>query len=573
MNPHSNAKRKEQQEKKVVIPLNTPPNNDDFGEQNKQKKTQSRNKARERSMEQGLNGEDTHKVEERSRIENPFDFFGNFFKYPISLFACLLYYKGAISGSASLQFFLQGSKSMTDESDIDIYLHAGYKRVFDICHILNISGIRWHNILSERLTEALEYGATVIPISRIHAAGSTFLLGPEPVKKAKLLRYLNDVLDTSNSQYPEVAEDFVSQFWNQCEAAIQPRAVRSDYESEPNRPEPIWIFTREKKSIYQDAAPVCRMANRLIRTIELPRTFDVWHETKFSFKIKETIEFKTFKKSWEKWGFKERLLRKLLAYYILRERPYYDRTRMYTIIDNFLDNGSLEGASPVQGKEEYSDYRILSGRLPNGRKVQLVLLDPAKGTVTQTVLRFYATNVMSETAGAHAVHFFFKLASEGISRELDFRHDPRHAFAQTAIEKYKNRGWIFKREPRTIPRNAIDGESKIYDFEKFYVAAFEAVGGTKDQLPKWWGRNFEYHREEVKTQSWQEQGRAISTIHNRGSQVKQEPPGNAFKWVQDTLHTHNQVIGKELWNERDEVKIKLDIWFAGVWNFLDRTLY
>ncbi|KAH8696881.1 hypothetical protein GQ44DRAFT_764962 [Phaeosphaeriaceae sp. PMI808] len=311
--------------------------------------------------------------------------------------------------------------------------------------------------------------------------------------------YLNRALAASSFKEPTTVKNFVSQFCDACQKYVGEQSLGKEEAIK------VWVFTSEISIVRKIPNKVQNLSNLIIDVIEDYNAFD---DVTRCNKIppSEMEEIKTCvneaKTSWEKAGSKKDLLPKLLVEDIIRSTPYHSRSKIFKMVNIILNKSSIVLPVTVDSDEGYKDYRMISGELPNRRKVQPILLHPKRGSPLETVLRFYASHVMSFISGTIAAHLYYSMA-------MDFREDKRQALATKAIKKWKDRGWFFTMFNYERGRCAADQRSKVINFEKFYISALEAVGRKDDDLPEWWPTYFGKIYEELETYTWMEVNRKI----------------------------------------------------------------
>ncbi|KAF3043837.1 hypothetical protein E8E11_004962 [Didymella keratinophila] len=209
-----------------------------------------------------------------------------------------------------------------------------------------------------------------------------------------------------------------------------------------------------------------------------------------------------------------------------QERCHYTLSEIKAVIGHLFQK-QIRGDPKIwtEGKDDsvyHSPLRILQGKLPNGLKLQLILVPPGVDEGMRTVLRFWAFHVMSIFGGTLAAHLYHDLTSQDKAFEFDLRGSDRHAGAMKAKEKYRDeRGWTFIRAPNlSKARTAVDEDVLSVGFENVWRSIFS--GFQSFRKPDWWENYFQERINAFRTYSWyQESGKILNPTMCGGSVAKQ----------------------------------------------------
>ncbi|KAF3032555.1 hypothetical protein E8E12_000313 [Didymella heteroderae] len=285
---------------------------------------------------------------------------------------------------------------------------------------------------------------------------------------------------------------------------------------------------------------------------------------------------KLLKREWSRAGLEDDMLREFLTFTLINEMPYENRSKIYMVVREAL-NLDRDGPKQIYG----DDFRIMSGIMPNKKKVQLVFDKANDRHPIYTILKFYATHVMQGICGTAGVHMYYGTAQNLQSLVLDFSGDERQDAANSAIEKYKPLGWKFQDMDReaTRARDMSDLDTKVIDFESLYATALSEV--DKGQvLPDDISSFFVRKRKELRSVTWNERygcipDDEIKSSYSKGrnwerdskiqtgSEMEADEGARFVRWVHEKLSGHKHVVPRTKWESQDIFDAKLDVFFAG----------
>lgn len=513
---------------------------------------------------------------------DPLPVLGGIHNYSISLLAMLANHGGVVSGS---QVIPGGS---TSDSDFDIYQPFHPRAIEDVMHVLSFASIRWNNILSDRLDEVAKHQTAIVPYDLIWSLVEA--LSPQPsCPLDQLLEYLQACFKGSEWN-PKTLQDFLCRFDHEVQECRKRVGQEGWYE--PEESQKIWVYKGQETRI-------CKLPQRTLNTIntlgkillECHPVYGIKGEDygdRVSKMAKEwfehgddsnhggsddecdmndqvsRIQIRDVRKDWENLGLGGDHMREIIVHRIHQEFPYISRPEVDSLIGRVFE--TVPKLSPIpRGKgEPYGmSFRILRGTLPDGKKIQLMLL-PTSTTPIRTILNFYATHVMCFLYGAFGAHLFHDTAEEKIGEKLDFENDRRHPWALKAIEKWEKRGWVFRDiSSRLSLRRAEDNKVKMIEYKHIYEEALQKTGRKDSKLPSWWDSFFEERKHAFLTYEWIHCARKICSIRNTRTTRTYEGD-DLLAWVHTELEGHDQVIPKKQWDQRDPAKIALDLWFGGI---------
>jgi hypothetical protein len=500
--------------------------------------------------------------------------------YPISLMA----------GFADNGFILSGSKSVggasADDSDFDMYGIADPDAVIEMLDLLSFADVRWDNLLLRRLEDVVDHGSTIMPYEEIYHLANYI---PGHWKVHRIQHYVKNLLETSDS-YREYADEFSSQFYlalQECYTNLQDDS-RQKEEWRGSIFQRIWIFKpgqAKQPNVRQLPPIIAETINAMLDTLDgcpYPRSNDILDGSfeqevkscladKFELdelntptSVEDKIDFGKVRHTWKEEGYPEHLMKNYIWYKMIQEVPH----RRYEIA--FLVGCLFQTPWEIRPKTEpiAGDYdpmfRILRGTLPNGKKLQLMLVPTTlPGGILRTVLRFHATHPMSCISGTLGCHLYYHTAKEKISHTLDFTRDTRHRHALKGIEKQEKRGWKFDHMSRedVMTRRATDSKVLMTEYEEIYKSALRSLGHDDHTLPDWWNDYFKERKNAFETYGWVENYGRITHISNVRFRLSEE--AKLLEWAHRELQGHTGVIPKEQWERRDDMQAKLDLWFSG----------
>ncbi|KAF3031647.1 hypothetical protein E8E12_001706 [Didymella heteroderae] len=529
----------------------------------------------------------THKIP-LERPDNAFDLLGRDFRWPISVFAVIAAWDMAWSGSRALDLWSDGHGSSKD-SDLDFYTPSTAGALVDLCFVFNFAEIRWHNYVVQKL-ELLKTERTIIIPSAMILSLARFLGAAsnkaEDAVDKKLREYLQRRAQRSGFS-SKMARLFIFRF---CEKVNEYRQLlniwgedaRSTEQSEDHVESRVWIFHTGDGGPSQEESHFDGISN-ILNTLswvcnDITEEEFRWSEVKAALhdvlddsplRVATIGQVLTFED-----GLSYDMLREFLTFMLITGSPYQNRPKIYMIVREALRLGgnSLE--------QEYGDdFRIMSGVMPNGKKVQIVFDKTNQTHPFYTILQFYATHVMQGIVGTGGAHLYHSTARNLQSQTLDFSKDKRSPSAKDAInKKYKPRDWTFQDMDRKAirTRDMSDSDTQVIDFEQLYAAALSEVRDEHD-LPNDIKSFFAEKRDQLTSLTWNERcGRipkveihsnytkGVNTGMNSRIKTAGANKGASFvKWVHETLDGHRWVVPKDKWETQNILDAKLNVFFRG----------
>jgi hypothetical protein len=511
---------------------------------------------------------------------DPFAFMAKLFpRASVSLLAVLADYGGLISGSRSLDFFFPSFNCTTEESDIDIYIPGVPRAIEATVHVLSFCGVLWRDTLSNRLDDIKTCGMTLLPYWAIYTMTRELLqenrFSPEQFRKLLYtkLSYHEPVVGS------RLIKDFVDKLTDACskcqtEYGFTGREGSTVYPKIKNY---IWVYyghqeKRPKK--IEVPKPIIKLTEKILELLDTRHENDdcKHFKTEDEEKVVEAISHlkqfsQKYKDIWTRKNLHEDLLPKYMSYRMIKQRPQHSRAEMYGLIDDVL--GLRKETQP--GFHSFNlnygpEMRILRGRLPDGKVVQLIVVPPDQGRLLKSViLRFYSTHVMSFISGTVAGHLYRSTAKGKKGLLLDFREDKRQSGAELAIQKWSERGWVFEKLETLGDRSraASDEDAKIVDMESSYIAALGKMGKVASELPNWWKCYFRERTSAVKMYTWLEKKGKIRQINHEQNRMPDDTP-RLSEWVHTALDGHEGVMPEKEWKSQDTPRIRVDLWFGGL---------
>ncbi|KAF2788128.1 hypothetical protein K505DRAFT_366744 [Melanomma pulvis-pyrius CBS 109.77] len=490
-----------------------------------------------------------------------------------SVLALLADYGGGVSGSESLNIFCRNS-TVTD-SDLDIYLPAVWEVAQDAIHVLKTSGVRWKNFLSDRIQDVRQYGITVLPYWAIYE--TVDMLRMQNYSMSKFREYLRKSLLGWDPESPELVKDFVTHLYNACLDVHHDRVKIKDPDDTVSDPDDtlsdpddtVWVYAAEGSRFSSIPSAISEKINHIFEALEFRHDSHQRFNGRFENEsggdaIRELggPNSAELKASWEKKGYHHELLQKYMNGRVMKERRQYSRAQVSALVNESLN---LEPPSTGKAKITYdSRFRILHGTLPDRRNLQLIFVPTHEGGILHTILKFYASHVMSFISGTMAAHLYYSTAKERLGIIWDFKEDPRQGRAKEAIQKYKGRGWDFYEADRktVMARHTGDEHVKFISLEDCYTSALREQNANKTlTLPSWWKDYFSEREDSFRSYGWREDCGKINTVQKKkGTRASTRLLG----WVHENLAGHEDVVSSKEWKLRNDKRSVLDLWFGGV---------
>ncbi|KAH7061797.1 hypothetical protein BKA63DRAFT_195296 [Paraphoma chrysanthemicola] len=494
---------------------------------------------------------------------NPLPVLEEMHPYSISMLALLATHGGVMSGSQVIP------KGSTRDSDFDIYQPFHPHAIEDVMHVLSFASIRWNNFLSDNLDEVAHHQTTIVPYDTIWSLVEALSEQPSHPLEG-LLEYLQDRFKGSDLD-SAILDDFLCCFNSEVQECRKRMGQEGWYE--PKETQKIWIYKGQETrtcDIPQSTLDVIQLLGMILLEcypayVHTGENFEdcvrnlanevLEHEDDSGYGGSSgdqsdkndhvpKIQIKAVMKEWDNLGLRADHMRKIIIHRIHQVLPYFSNREVEFLFSLVFDSVSKPWSEPTAKGEFYGlGFRILRGVLPDGRKVQVMLL-PLNTTPIRTVLGFYATHPMGILSGTLGAHFYFDTAVEQISETLDFEDDPRHPWALKAIDKMKLRDWKFKEISSKLEYCSASAERvKVTGYEHIYKEALQKYAFI--------------------TYTWTHKNRKICNIRNI------RPPreygnDNLLEWVHTELQGHDRVIPDNQWKKKDSAKIALDIWFGGI---------
>jgi hypothetical protein len=293
------------------------------------------------------------------------------------------------------------------------------------------------------------------------------------------------------------------------------------------------------------------------------RILEGWKRNGFRYPLEPGLKMEGVRKLWKKEGLDDDQMRGYIIDKLSQEIPFCSRSEIDLVVDRVLHPHRRACPNPLRSDVYHGlGFRILGGVLPDRKKIQVIFIPP-KSTGIRTILSFYATHVMCFIGGTLGAYLNWPTAKRRVGETFNFRHDVRQKKAEQSIMKWKERSWSFNEiSGNMVLRRAEDEKVKMVDYEGIYKAALEQVHGGDRGLPRWWKAFFNERKHAFCTYNWTQANRRIFGVHN-----SRTPLGDSehfLEWIHTNLDGHPQVIPRKQWNERDEARVHLDLWFGGI---------
>jgi hypothetical protein len=460
---------------------------------------------------------------------------------PISFLAVLADCEGVISGSNSLEVFCPGYGTMP-ESDFDIYLPNNPTAVTSVLHALEFTEIKWNSFLLDRFEDVNKDGLTIVPHEMIVELVKK--IGPKP----KLLeRYLKSRLEGVPA-WDRFSQAFCV-VYKCCFEALKSKShklrvtwqtkhaiwvYKSEYFEVVRIPEPLVALIDEAKELRD-----CRAINGIIPKRQ-----------------------KKITKAWKKAGYPKESLPRYIKYILIRSNIAYNSVQ--DIINLFLDGtANHEAYDPADYPDD--NFQIVRGTLPSGTEVKVMLTE---ANVLHTILKFYATHLISFIGGTLGAHLYYKSAEQKISFKLDKSKEKlRHTHVQNGLDKYKERGWEFNdaRKERQL-RSGDDKDVLRVNLKSIYASALREQSSTKAKLPPQLKEYFEQRQQALNRRTWEEKNAQIQCVGYERRYVEDNGTWSLSEWVHEALEGHKDVMSKHDWEgKKDAMAMCLDLWFGGAY--------
>jgi hypothetical protein len=498
-------------------------------------------------------------------------------RYPISVLAMQATHGGCWSGSRVVP---DGS---TSDSDFDFYQPFHPKAIDDVMHVLSFSRIRWNSILSEKVDEVASHRMTMVPYDTIWSLVEAMSpQASEPLDR--LLEYLQDYFEDS-----DIASETLSDFLSRFDSAVQEcrKGVGQKGWYDIQGIQKIWIYEGEQTRICDipgkvqhtitalcDILVPCHryflQGSRLYKELILDGVNIHFRCEDGKDDAIEKIGVEDVRRDWETTGLPLHYMRTIVAHRIHQVAPWIFKSERDFLYSHLFDSApkpcpiSEESKGEPQGESYGTSFRILRGTLPDGKKIQVMLL-PLRTTPMKTVLNFYGTPPMCIVSGTLGAHLYYDTAKEQIGELFDFRDDTRHPEAVNAIKKWEGRRWTFRDvSSEYTKRVALDEHVKLTEYENIYTDALEKMNRKDLELPAWWKRFFQDRKYSFQSYRWYHVERKIAKVVSDDDDYRFYQSQDLLRWVQNELDGHDEVIPKAEWDKRNSAKIALDIWFGGI---------
>jgi hypothetical protein len=504
-----------------------------------------------------------------------FEFLSTWIKHPISLLAVAADYDAGFSGSLVLHWlFPEKHKYFTAKSDLDMYLPKKVEAIQDV---------RWNTVLHQKVEELENHSVSLVPLKLVLDVAQLLKLDLDP--SCALHEYLESRLDDSAA-----SETFIkqfcgalkivlsnpAQFWNQENKDVLVIRMSNDSEEAKkcvpyaamNIVEKLvdmiegWPFEKlSAESIQEDwGEPQLREVAHQYFELESDDTEE--DASLLNPSKPTTIDIHLVKSKWLKQKLPVPCVQAFIREEILSKRPYVAKAVIDKLLSLIL---GYEKPHQRQNEAYHGQRSMLRGTLPDGRRIQLMLMQPEKPmALVKTALGYYATHVMGWISGTTGGHLYYSPAANGKALTLDFKDDPRQQGALDAITKHTDRGWTFTSISTRatdandiVHRNAKDGEALLVSFKDEYE---NLISKEDIALPPWWNMYFEEKHRLYTSLRWWEIGSRIKCITHETYHAY----GRLINWVHLYMSRHKYVIDHKAWYNPDLVKINLDIHFGGI---------
>jgi hypothetical protein len=482
----------------------------------------------------------------------------------ISLLAVMADYAGLVSGSQAVQAVTKHN-CITKDSDIDLYIPGIKEAVEATMHVLSFTGVAWDNILSDCLDDIERYGMALLSHRTIYEI-TVKVLGEENLGSHELRKCLNDKLSHHTSLSSDIREDFVRDFTSTYLVICRRRKKEPFEEDEPDRK--IWVYRFQKCKSCSIGDKVIEAIKDLVDVLDNRCSLDSddededFDEEKFKLVRREIESFR------KKMDYHDQVVREYLQCQILKLRRFTSRAHIVKLMDDCFGvretvHPRVQSFDPNYGPE----MRILRGKLPGDRRIQLMIVDPRQGGLVRSVLlRFYSTHVMAFISGAVAGHLYFSTAEAKTGLLLDFHQDKRQKDAKNGVKKWKARDWVFRELHKNVQRrrHAADSDARVFSLDKLYIGEREKLGRGNEPLPKWWRAYFEERTKAVEFYSWVELDGKVAQVTQERLRCASITCPALTEWVHEELDGHEHVVSRERWQSRDELRIRADVFLGGV---------
>ncbi|OWY54776.1 hypothetical protein AALT_g11717 [Alternaria alternata] len=483
------------------------------------------------------------------------------YEYPISTLAVLADHRGAVSGGQSVEEFFRG-KGTRPESDFDIYLPRNPDAIMDTMHLLRIAGVTWRNGLSATFEDIRECKSAMLPAKTLFRMALELCIHPGNLGPYIKVRFGDngDCSKFANSLALGLREAY---------------KINHDSQNKGLYEEDHWWYYDSQRGegrfvVLHETFKRC--------TDDLLDPRNRFSERKFKEKIEKQ------KRRWKKQGLRVTLFWKHLLRRLRTEgRPTKD-DRIQDIVDKCFPekfpkrrSGNTEKTGKIEDRKTEEptlaypsfDFQMLQGTLKGGTKVQLMLLPPNE-SILHSVLKFYATHIMSFIGGIFKAHLYYDLSKEYKSYTFDISEDQyKHKHSFRGISKYQERGWTFEEFPKSEDtlRSGGDPKVKMVSFRDIYRSALRTQCGDAQDIPKGVEDYFQKRESAFRVSNWTERERKIEHINYvdyEGEKGSNHKPAGVVDWVHDALDGHKDVTPKAEWNKREELQfVLLDLWFGG----------
>lgn len=510
---------------------------------------------------------------------NVFDLTARDFPWPLSLHAIMADHGIIMSGSRALDAFKPGHGSF-EGSDIDMYAPRSKAALEAICKAFNCVGAQWDNYIVQKLQELDTREQVMIPGGMLLSLAVILAKNNLSDSDKQLCEYLKDRASRHKVSPSQMSDLFLEEFC--CQVKFFHDEVKKLNGKRPTKDEDddkehrvrlhVWVFDTGRKT-----AHMYEVGNQVEELIEwIDSILDEWplkSGMKFLDRKLAQKDMPRLRKSLMDVGLPIDHLFEYVIYRIIRRKSWISPRKITEVVFRILYPKKVK-LQVLYGE----NFDILNGKLQNNRKIQIIVdLDNLEDPL-RTVLRFYATHIMSFIGGTCGAHLYWDSAKHLKSRKFDFSRDPRQKGAEIAIRKWSDRKWTFSdvSKARVTPRNMCKG-TKMIDFEPLYAAAFremhEDQESPKEQkLPKKVTNFFAEQRAFYRSFGWTETygkipKKTISSLSHKDCRNKKNTKVLGLAdWVRQNLDGHNQVIPRDRETQRDHLFAQLDVFLCNLYS-------
>ncbi|KAL6150008.1 hypothetical protein ACJBU6_11529 [Exserohilum turcicum] len=439
---------------------------------------------------------------------------------PISLLAVFADCGTVLSGSRAV------GGAHIEESDFDLYQPDDRNALIELVSTLNFEKVKWRNRTLEQIEKDIgKFGLAMIPLKEFRRLAD-MLRGNHDMRGVE--KYLRSVMKEEES-YQEF-KDLPDKFHLALEKCMENGGENMVWVYKPGEdsgkcirelPSEVTKILAKFFTSLRNYSPTTEGDDELIiPSSDIKKAKDLSEGEGDDKPTIPSSDIKKVKILWKGEGYAQEMLRRWIRYNaVLSARWQSDE--IDSIINAML--GIDQPTKRTTGTEKRSDcakkpfeepydwFQMLRGELPNGRKVQIMIVpEKRKDCVRQcgilgTILEFHATHPMGYLTGTGGGHFFHDSASKKESFRINFTDNPKQEHAEEGISKMKDRGWIFKDMHRgEKSRHNEDEISKWISYESIYKSALEDIPKGIERFERRWGMYFERRHKAMKTYEWKE---------------------------------------------------------------------